>query len=647
MRYAPFEREALGIYWGVVHFDEYLDGRHFTVFTDHKPLVAMMSQGITNKRVLNWAIRLATYIFTIKYRPGLTNANADMLSRYPVVPLRGRRSKEIQTNESLSNNFDGNSNLAVTVRKFKMKHGTVSTEDEEVQAAALQPEVSAGKTDDGTPFERYREVGFDCHSRDRQPSPNFMGSIRIVRESTSTRPDVRFVKDISPAERQAIWKKMDNLKDTQQESPLFNAMRTFLIDQTLPEDQRLAKSVVNQAHNFTIGVKDVLLREVDGELKICLPPSLVRYVLHDAHQTGASAHRGQGKTLHRIKERWWWPSMGADVSLYLAACGLCKAHKFPPRRNRQYLGERPPPTDAWQRLHVDVWTPNGESARGHACVIAFVDAFSKYLVLKPSIDHQAHTVVGVFIDDVAANYGLPTELYSDNGKEFTSNLHAAVMDAFGVTHHLVTVYRPQANGQIERMFSVIRPMIATLCDSMPRNWDRCLPIIAHAYNTAFQETIQNTPFYLMFGRDPTPLVHGNPNPAFGPAPELQVRLNMLKKARSIVTDHLQQDFERNKKYYDAQSIPKEIGIGDVVLRQAVVPPDALVRKIYPKFAGPYRVTVKQGQVVGIVPLDYPADEPYFIHIDRVRKCSRNIVLDQRPEILRAKYFAADDHEIEY
>ena len=38
-KYSTFDRELLAIYLAIKHFRHFLEGRDFTVFTDHKPLV--------------------------------------------------------------------------------------------------------------------------------------------------------------------------------------------------------------------------------------------------------------------------------------------------------------------------------------------------------------------------------------------------------------------------------------------------------------------------------------------------------------------------------------------------------------------------------------------------------------------------------
>ena len=73
--------ELLAVKWAVtVKFCEYLLGNHFTILTDNNPLSHLHTakQGATEQR---WASQLASFNFTLRYRPGKNNQNADALSR--------------------------------------------------------------------------------------------------------------------------------------------------------------------------------------------------------------------------------------------------------------------------------------------------------------------------------------------------------------------------------------------------------------------------------------------------------------------------------------------------------------------------------------------------------------------------------------
>ena len=79
--YSSMKLELLAVKWAVTEkFREYLLGNHFTILTDNNPLSYLHTAklGATEQR---WASQLASLNFTLRYRPGKNNQNADALSR--------------------------------------------------------------------------------------------------------------------------------------------------------------------------------------------------------------------------------------------------------------------------------------------------------------------------------------------------------------------------------------------------------------------------------------------------------------------------------------------------------------------------------------------------------------------------------------
>ena len=80
-RYSATELEGLAVVAAVVHFDAYLVTHPFVIETDHRALQFLNTANHSNGRIARWALRLQPYTFTIRYRPGTVNQNADALSR--------------------------------------------------------------------------------------------------------------------------------------------------------------------------------------------------------------------------------------------------------------------------------------------------------------------------------------------------------------------------------------------------------------------------------------------------------------------------------------------------------------------------------------------------------------------------------------
>ena len=87
--YSQLEKEGLSCIFGVKKFHSYIFGHHFLLYTDHKPLLALLSEHRSTSpqasaRIRRWSLSLAAYEYTLKCRGTLSHSNADALSRLPL-----------------------------------------------------------------------------------------------------------------------------------------------------------------------------------------------------------------------------------------------------------------------------------------------------------------------------------------------------------------------------------------------------------------------------------------------------------------------------------------------------------------------------------------------------------------------------------
>ena len=87
--YSQLEKEALAIIFAVKRLRQYLAGRRFTIYSDHKPLQHLFGESkqvplMAASRIQRWALTLSEYDYSIRYRPGSKICNADALSRLPL-----------------------------------------------------------------------------------------------------------------------------------------------------------------------------------------------------------------------------------------------------------------------------------------------------------------------------------------------------------------------------------------------------------------------------------------------------------------------------------------------------------------------------------------------------------------------------------
>lgn len=87
--YSQMDREALAIIKGVKKFHNYLYGRYFQIFTDHRPLLGLLGENcptpvLSSPRMVRWALFLSNYTYTLVHQPGRSLGHVDALSKFPV-----------------------------------------------------------------------------------------------------------------------------------------------------------------------------------------------------------------------------------------------------------------------------------------------------------------------------------------------------------------------------------------------------------------------------------------------------------------------------------------------------------------------------------------------------------------------------------
>ncbi|KAK3569089.1 hypothetical protein QTP86_022132 [Hemibagrus guttatus] len=85
-------------------------------------------------------------------------------------------------------------------------------------------------------------------------------------------------------------------------------------------------------------------------------------------------------------------------------------------------------------------------------------------------------------------YGLPEDIVSDRGPQFTSRVWRAFFKRLGVTISLSSGYHPQTNGQTEQKIQEIGRFLRTFCHSHQESWSQFLGWAEYAQNSLQQST---------------------------------------------------------------------------------------------------------------------------------------------------------------
>ena len=127
---------------------------------------------------------------------------------------------------------------------------------------------------------------------------------------------------------------------------------------------------------------------------------------------------------------------------------------------------------------------------------------TSYVFCIPLNTKTAEEVVQAYLHHVYSKFGGSEKILSDNSTEFKNKLFEDVASQLGVDYKVYTLpYRPQCNSKIEGLHIYLKSCIAKhIIKNM--EWGKFTDLATAAHNFVPNVSSKESPFFLMFGRDP-------------------------------------------------------------------------------------------------------------------------------------------------
>ena len=446
-RYSTTRKELLAIVAFIQHFRHYLYGKSFIIRTDHNALKWLKSFKEPQGQMARWIELLAEFNFVVQHRPGTKHGNADGLSR------RAEKENEIETEEKQEVGVIDRTGVAVeTVRERKRRRAHEATRSEVKSDGAK---------------ELFNWLGAE----------GFTESIKLEqRNDEIISPIIKSLEEgvrLNPEEIQGSSQEARNLWS--------NWSRLVLQDDIL---YRRWKS--------EDGRKD--------KLQAVVPKSLKQTVLHSLHNSPSRGHLGITKTLHKVRDRFYWHGLRNDVEV------LCKSCKMRGSRNNPQCKPRAPLVPSkvgfpGERLAMDIVSPFPKSDQGKKYVLIISDCFTRWTEAYPIPNQEAVTIAETLVKEYICRYGVPQYLHTDQGRNFESKLIKNVCELLGIKKTRTSPYHPQSDGMVERFNRTLEAILSKYVSDNQRDWDVHLLLVMMAYRSSVHEATTFTPYFMMFGRE--------------------------------------------------------------------------------------------------------------------------------------------------
>nr|GEV71824.1 reverse transcriptase domain-containing protein [Tanacetum cinerariifolium] len=272
------------------------------------------------------------------------------------------------------------------------------------------------------------------------------------------------------------------------------------------------------------------------------------YVMREIHEGSCSMHAGLRSVVAKaIRLGYYWLTMHRDACDMIRRCSDCHIHRPITRNPQQPLT---PITSPWPfyKWGIDIAGPFPEGPGKVKFLIVAMDYFTKWIEAKAVATITGGQVKKFVSDNIVCRFGIPGEIVSDNGKQFSDNPFKDWRDKLNITQRFASVKHPQSNGLVERANRIILTETG-----MP------------TYRTAAVDVVSNDE-------------------------ELRLNLALLEERRERATICEAKAKSKMMKYYNARVRGVTFKPSDFVYRSNDASHAVAGGKLGPKWEGPYEVT---------------------------------------------------------
>lgn len=570
-KYSVTDKELLSLVWSTKYFRPYLYGHKFIIRTDHQPLKWLFNlKDNVNSRLTRWKIKLSEYDFTVEYKKGKSNTNADALSRIEIHPIE-TDSMQVNIDESqidpafesllkeLENLDNGTLNTPTpSLLNLPVRENQNQVQDDQTVRSINDDDVTGSIPILSSPINP-KKTQIRINTVIMNP-----GETKVVKSHGRTIINMEIT--INNAEKELL----DLLKEYTNDKQVY-----FVYTDMDSTYRALCNVYTSHFHqNVTIIRCTKLLPEIENQEDQL-------EIIKNYHESKTN-HRGVKETTSRLKTSYYWTNMRPMIEEYIRNCEICKRAKYDRHPPNIPMMITETPVKPFQILHTDTITIENKT------YLTIIDTFTKLAQAIEIPNKTALTIADAFIN-YFSYYGTPESITADNGTGFKSDIIQQLLQLHKIKIHFITPYNPNSNGPIERFHLTLLEHIRLFKEQTDEQTSNLIKYAVIAYNSTIHNATGYTPYELTFG-------HSDRKNIFDllydqPAFSNYIANHKDKMALIYQSIHAQSSTQKDK---IAQRVNKELTqpqdkfkTGDTVYEKSFT---SVRHKTKKRFNGPYQIT---------------------------------------------------------
>jgi hypothetical protein len=247
----------------------------------------------------------------------------------------------------------------------------------------------------------------------------------------------------------ADYKKKEMREETEKDPELKKLKEQILIG--FPANKHQVDTDIRQyfQYNEELSVIDGIIFKADT---ILIPKSMRKEMLTRIHE----GHLGMEKCKNRARRIFFWPGMSSQIENIVSSCTTCVKHRN--KQQKEPLISHEVPDRPWQKVGTDLFTWNDHD---YLLIADYHSKFFEYALLPNT---KSKTVI-TYMKSIFSRQGIPEEVVSDNGPQYSSDEFATFARKWEFKHTTSSPKYPQSNGFAERMVQTVKKLFQKARDS--------------------------------------------------------------------------------------------------------------------------------------------------------------------------------------